>query len=93
MQIYPDTFGALVEPLIKPQRMFYSPFCSALLRTHWETEENMANISAVKVEEFIENGQPTNEVTIRTKNGDEIVIIVFSEGWAIEVNGELVKER
>lgn len=53
----------------------------------------MANISAVKVEEFIENGRPTNEVTIRTKNGDEIVIFVFSEGWAIEVNGELVKER
>jgi hypothetical protein len=49
----------------------------------------------VKVEEFIENGRPTNEVievTIRTKNGDEIVIFVFSEGWAIEVNGELVKE-
>ena len=53
----------------------------------------MANISAVKIEEFSENGQPTNEVTIRTKNGDEIVVFVFSEGWAIEVNGELVKER
>ena len=53
----------------------------------------MANISAVKVEEFIENDRQTNEVTIRTKNGDEIVIFVFSEGWAIEVNGELVKEQ
>ena len=53
----------------------------------------MANISAVKVEEFIENGRPTNEVTIWTKNDDEIVIFVFSEGWAIEVNGEVVKER
>ena len=53
----------------------------------------MANISAVKVEEFIENDRPTNEVTIRTKNGDEIVIFVFGESWAIEVNGELVKER
>ena len=93
MQIYPDTFGTLVEPLIKPQRMFYSPSCSASLRNSPETEENMANISAVKVEEFTENGQQTNEVTIRTKNGDEIVVFVFSEGWAIEVNGELVKER
>lgn len=53
----------------------------------------MANISAVKVEEFIENGHPTNEVTIRTKNGDEIVVFVSNEGWAIEVNGEVVKER
>lgn len=55
----------------------------------------MANIRAVKVEEFIENGRPTNEVTIRTKNDDEIVIFVTSEGWAIGVNGELelVKER
>ena len=53
----------------------------------------MANISAVKVEEFIWNGQPTNEVTIRKKNGDEIVIFVSSEGWAVEVNGEVVKER
>ena len=53
----------------------------------------MANISVVGgVEEFIENDLQTNEVTIRTKNGDEIVIF-FSEGWAIEVNGELVKER
>ena len=51
----------------------------------------MANISAVKVEEFIENGQPTNEVTIRTKSGNEIVIFVSSEGWAIEVNGEVVR--
>ena len=53
----------------------------------------MANISAVKVEEFIEGGQPTNEVSIRTKNGDEIVVFVSSKGWAIEVNGEVVKER
>lgn len=83
MQIYPEAFGTLVEPLIKPQRMFYSSSCSALLRNSLETEENMANISAVKVEEFIENGRPTNEVTIRTKNGDEIVIFVSSEGWAI----------
>ena len=80
MQIYPDTFGTLVEPLIKPQRMFYSSSCSASLRNSLGTEENMANISAVKVEEFIENGQQTNEVTVRTKNGDEIVIFVSSEG-------------
>lgn len=60
----------------------------------------MANIITFRVQEREDGRDPetgvshlSDEVVITTKTGDKIVLLVSSEGWAIEVNGEVVKER